>query len=286
MFGMFGAFDPRFYPRIAGQSVGRSIGFLAVFILIISALLSVKYTFAALSGLSTAKKWVSENMSKISQEYPAISVSNGRLVEPKQQFIKEYEKQFAIVIEPDPGNVSAIMDRYPNLALLTGDQLITKQTANQNASAEIKKYNLENRSFTITPVAEGFAVSFEEKQFEIVPKHINRWLGIAGMFIFPVLLLFWYCVYCFTKPLHILIFSLVSLIIAAILKHKFPYSQLWNIGVYAIVPATCLAAVMDIFGLKILFFPLFYCIVYAVYLYLGINSAGAGLTMPIKDNSQ
>jgi hypothetical protein len=92
------------------------------------------------------------------------------------------------------------------------------------------------------------------------------------MLIFPVLLLIWFVVYSFTKPLHVLIFSLVSLIIAGILKHKLAYSQLWNIGTYAIVPATCLAAVMVIFGLRVLFFPLFYCLVYIVYLYLGIHA--------------
>jgi len=47
MFGMFGAFDPGFYPRISRQSVGRSIGFLLVFVLIISAAVSVKYTAVA-----------------------------------------------------------------------------------------------------------------------------------------------------------------------------------------------------------------------------------------------
>ncbi|HQJ15853.1 MAG TPA: DUF1189 family protein [Candidatus Omnitrophota bacterium] len=272
MFGMFGAFDPRFYPRVVRQSVGRSIGFLVVFVLIISALVSVKYTFVALSGLSAAKKWVDENMPRAAREFPVVSVKQGELIEPKQRFVKDYEKQFAIIIEPDPANVSAVMAQYPNLALLTRNQLITKQTTTRNASAEIKTYNLENRSFSITPGPDGFKLAFEQKRFDIVPRIVNRWIDIAGMFIFPVLLLFWFSVYTFTKPLHVLIFSLASMIIAGVLKTKFAYSQLWNIGVYALVPATCLAAAMDIMGLRFPFFALIYCIVYTTYLYLALRS--------------
>jgi len=55
MFGIFGAFNPRFYPGIARQPVGKTIGFLVVFILIISSLVSLKYTGSAIKNLSGAK---------------------------------------------------------------------------------------------------------------------------------------------------------------------------------------------------------------------------------------
>ncbi|HQO37938.1 MAG TPA: DUF1189 family protein [Candidatus Omnitrophota bacterium] len=279
MFGMFGAFDPGFYPRISRQSVGRSIGFLLVFVLIISAAVSVKYTAVALSGLSVAKKWVNENMPRISAEFPVIKMAKGDLIEPKQAFVKEYKaegQQFAVIIEPEPGKVSEIMSSYQNAAILTARQLLTKQTSGRNASAEIKTYNLENASFTITPGPQGFALSFEQRQFDLVPKFVNRWIDIIGMWIFPVLVLFWFVVYSCTKPLHVFIFSLVSLIIVAVVKVKMTYKEIWNTGAYALVPATCIAAFCDIIGLRIPFFPLVYILAYVVYLYLGIRSAGAG----------
>ena len=274
MFGMFGAFDPGFYPKIARQSIGRSVGFILVFVLIISALVSIKYTFVALSGLSIAKKWVVDNMPKLASELPAISVDKGSIVEPKKVFIKEYGKQFALIVEPDAQNASAAIAAYPNAALLTQQQLITKQTNANSASADIKTYNLENRSFTITPGADGFKVSFEQRQFDIVPKAINRIIDIGSMFIFPVLLIIWFSIYSFTKPLHVFLFSLVSLVIMAVLKTRLTYKELWNIGVYALVPATCLAAFMDILGLRILFFPLFYSLLYVCYLYMAIKAVG------------
>jgi len=200
-------------------------------------------------------------------------VKQGELVEPKQRFVKEYMKQFALVIEPEPANVNAVMAMYPNLLLMTRNQLITKQSANRNTAAEIKTYNLENRSFAITPVPQGFKVTLEQKQFDIMPQTINRWLNIIGVCVFPLLLLFWFSVYCFTKPLHVFIFSIVSLIISACFKRKFSYSQLWNIGVYALVPATCLAVVLDILGLRLPFFPLVYCLTYAGYLYAALKAA-------------
>jgi hypothetical protein len=274
MFGIFGAFDPRFYPKIARQSIGRSVGFLTIFVLIVSACVSIKYTSVVLSGFTVAKKWVHDNIASIAAEYPVVSVDKGVIVEPKQTFIKEYGKQFTVIIEPDPENARALMDKYRNLALLTQKELIFKQSKDNSGAEEIKTYPTEKASFSITPGASGFKLLFEQKQFELTAQIISRWIDIVGLFVFPVLLIIWFLVYCFTKPVHVFIFSLVSLLITAILKVKLSYKELWNIGAYALVPATCLAAFMDILGLRVLFFPLFYCLAYAVYLYLGINAAG------------
>ncbi|MFA5101395.1 MAG: DUF1189 family protein [Candidatus Omnitrophota bacterium] len=272
MFGMFGAFDPKFYPKIAKQSTGKSIGFLTVFVLIIAAVVSVRYTFFVHSGFNSAKKWADQNLATIASEYPVVSVEKGMIMEPKQTFIKEYGEQFTVVIEPDQDNVRAHMDKYHNLALLTQKQLIFKQVKDNSGAEEIKTYPMEKASFSITPGVSGFKLLFEQKPFELTAKIISRLLDIAGLFVFPVLLILWFFVYLFTKPLHVFIFSLVSLIITAILKVKLPYKELWNIGAYALVPATCLAAFMDITGLRVLFFPLFYCLAYSVYLYLGIKA--------------
>jgi len=275
MFGMFGAFDPRFYPKIAKQSIGRSIGFLTVFVLIVAACVSIKYTSVVFSGFTVAKKWVHDNIAAIAAEYPAVSVEKGVLVEPKQAFIKEYGKQLTVVIEPNPENVRATMDKYQNVALLTQKELIFKQMKDNSGAEEIKTYPTEKATFSIAPGASGFKLIFEQKQFELTAQVISRWIDIVGLFVFPVLLIIWFLVYCFTKPVHVFIFSLVSLIITSILKVKLSYKELWNIGAYALVPATCLAAFMDILGLRILFFPLFYCLAYSVYLYLGINAVSA-----------
>jgi hypothetical protein len=95
------------------------------------------------------------------------------------------------------------------------------------------------------------------------------------MFVFPFLLIIWFGIYSFTKPLHIFIFSLASLIISSAKNIKLPYKQLWNIGAYALVPATCLAAFMDIIGQRIPFFGFIYCILYVVYLFIGIQAVSA-----------
>lgn len=277
MFGMFGAFNPRFYPKIANQSIGRSIGFILVFVLIISACVSMKYTALVLSGFTAANKWVGENMGKIAAEFPVVSMEKGSITEPKQTFIKDYEQKFAFIIEPDPVAARAMVEKFPNLALLTQKLLITKQTKDGGGSSEIKTYNMENSSFTISPDASGFKVIFQQKQFELKPQTVKKWLGVISMFVFPVLLIIWFGIYSFTKPLHIFIFSLASLIISSAMNIKLPYKQLWNIGAYALVPATCLATLMDVLGLRIPFFALFYCILYIGYLYIGIRAAKVSL---------
>jgi hypothetical protein len=272
MFGMIGAFNPRFYPKIADQSIGRSVGFILVFVLIISACVSIRYTALVLTGFSAANNWVSQNMSKIAAEFPVVSMDKGAITEPKQTFIKDYDKKFAFIIEPDPAAAREMMDKFPNLALLTQKQLIVKQTKDGGTS-EIKNYNMENSSFTITPDTSGFKVVFQQKQFELKPQTVKKWLGVISIFVFPFLLIIWFGIYCFTKPLQIFIFSLVSLIISSVMTAKLPYKQIWNIGAYALVPSTCLAALMDMLGLRLPFFALFYCILYIVYLYIGIRAA-------------
>ena len=275
MFGMFGAFNPHFYPKIAKQSIGRTIGFILVFVLIISACVSIRYTALVLSGFSAANKWVSENLGKIASEFPVVSMDKGAIIEPKQTFVKEYEQKFAFIIEPDPAAAGAMIEKFPNLALLTQKKLIVKQTKDSGGTSEIKNYNMENSSFTITPNASGFKVIFQQKQFELKPQTVKKWLGVISIFVFPFLLIIWFGIFCFTKPLQIFIFSLASLIISSVMNAKLPYKQLWNIGAYALVPATCLAAFMDMIGLRIPFFPLIYCIIYVVYLYIGIKAVSA-----------
>jgi hypothetical protein len=283
MFGLFGAFDPRFYPKVAKQSTGRSIGFLAVFVLIVAACVSIRFTAVVLSGFTFAKKWVNENIASIASQYPVVSVDKGVIVEPKQTFTKEYDGQFAIVIEPDPDNARLLVDKYPNLALLTRNALIFKQKKDNNGAEEIKTYPMEKASFTITPGAAGFIFKAEQKQFELTSKTIGGWIDLAGLFVFPVLLAVLFIWYFFIKPLHVFIFSLVSLITAAILKVKLSYKELWNIGAYALVPSTCIAVLITALGLKIPFFGFLYCMIYGMYLYLGIKASGA---VPAQENER
>jgi hypothetical protein len=283
MFGMFGAFDPRFYPKIAKQSIGRSIGFLAVFVLIVAACVSVRFTGIALSGFTVAKKWVHENIASIASEYPAVTVEKGVIVEPKQTFTKEYDKQFAIVIEPNPDNARLLVDKYPNLALLTQNMLIFKQRKDDSGAEEIKTYPMEKASFSITPGASGFIFKAEQKQFELTAKTISKWIDIVGLFVFPVLLVVLFVWYFFIKPVHVFIFSLVSLITASILKVKLSYKELWNIGAYALVPSTCAAVVIVVLGFKVPFFGFLYCMIYSMYLYLGIKACGA---VPTPENER
>jgi hypothetical protein len=272
MFGMFGAFNPQFYPKIARQAIGRSIGFILVFALIISALVSIKYTVVVMSGFAVAKQWVYGNFQKITSEYPVISVDKGEVKEPQQVFIKEYEKKFAIIVEPDPNNARVIMEKYPNSAVLTRGEFITKQTTDARGTSDIKTYSLDNKSFKIIPSPEGVKFEFEQRQFEVTPKFINKWIDIIALFVFPALLIIWFLVYSFTKPLQVFFFSLASLLITAILKVRFAYRELWNIGVYAVVPPTCLAALVDVTGLRLPLFGLLYCMIYLFYLYLGIKA--------------
>ncbi len=278
MFGLIGAFDTKHYGKIYKQSVGRSVGFLVVLALIISAVLSVRYSFVVISGFSAVRSWAHSDLGKIASEFPAVEVDKGVLVEPKGSFTKDLGGKLYIVIEPDPEAAKAVADKYENLVLLTQKKFLTKQTAGRNASSEVKTYDLQEKSFKLSSRPDGFLLSMDGKTFALTPQVVDKWFRVVSWLVYPFMLIILWGIYAVIKPLHVFIFSLVSWIICLLTDVKLSYKELWNIGSYAIVPAVCVAVLVGLTGKMFAFFPAIYILLYIAYLYLAVKSVKAEIS--------
>ncbi|MCK4810549.1 MAG: DUF1189 family protein [Candidatus Omnitrophica bacterium] len=273
MLGIIKSFNPSFYPKITRQSLWKSLGFFLVFIIIISAILSFKISSDVKRQLPVAEAWLYENIPQIVSDFPPLEIENGNLVLPEKTYIKEWEDQFSLVIEPDPKKIYPILDEYSNVVVFTQKKLIIKTSNPKTNQSKVETQDLSKvKLFKIDQIDTGLKFTFENKEFDVTPSTIERFLEKLYLFVFPLVFLWFFCVYIFTKPAQILIFSLVSLIFNKNLKTGLSYKQLLNIGTYALVPPTLLAATKDIANLKIPLFGAVYVLIYILYFFWGIKA--------------
>jgi hypothetical protein len=267
-----GAFIPGFYLKIFRQPISRTIKFLLFFILIISAVLSLSDALVMNSKLKYVQKWADDNLKKL----PAMEVKAGRLIQPKEGFILEVGNEFsAFVIEPDPKKEADILAKYKNVVMLTQTQFAFKQTGKDSVFEE-KRHNYDkNMDWKTTPNESGLVLIFDRNQVLVTPDNVKKWLKVVSIFLFPVFLLILFIIYCFTKPLQILFFSLVGLIAGASLKTGTPYSQIFNICVYALVPPTVFVALLELSRMDLPGSWFLFGAIYLLYIFLGLQSVKA-----------
>jgi len=273
MFGLFGAFIPAFYAKVSRQKVGRSIGFLAVFVLIISVVLSVKYTAVLLKALDSARTWADQSFVPLTSEFPALEIKDGLLVQPRESYFKEFQNDYWLAIEPDSQKAEQFVAEHGSVILLTEHRLIVKTTKSPGMT-EQKTYELSQvKHMRAVPNPSGISFTWEQAAVEVTAAVIKQWIATVSAFVFPAVLVFVFGVYSFTKPLQALFFSLIALIINAAYKATFRYAQLFNISVYAMVPSTCAAVLAEYFGIRLGFFWFLYSAFYVLFLVLGIQAA-------------
>ena len=277
MLGIVGSFKPQFYKRIVSQPLARSFGFLVVFVVIISAVVSFQLTLFVKSLLPQATTWIQDNFEEIVADLPDIEIQDGQLVAPTVPYMRQWdikdEGVFAVVIDPTASDYYSILEGHENVIALTRRKLVV-QSAKSELEREIKTYDLDNiTSFKVSRIESGLELTFGEKVFSLTPASIKRFLERISLYVFPAGLIFFSLAYLSVKSLQILFFSILSSVFNSQLKAKLNYSQLLNIGTYALVPGTVLAIAQEATGIFIPLYGLFYCIIYGVYLYLGVKTS-------------
>lgn len=270
MSGFWGSFVPAFYPKICRQPVKRTVGFLLVFILVISFVISFRATFAVKPGFKLAQSWADDNLKKISKELPVIEIKAGQLVQPKSTYVLEVGKDFIFAVEPDRNKEEDLLSKHNNVFLITGKQLVFKQTGSDSRSEERRRDLSKETNLRLFPIESGVGLDLEKSKMSITPQTVAKWLKVISMLIFPGLFLILFCFYCFTKPLQVLFFSLFGLIANGILKSPAPYKQIFNISAYAVVPPTSLAVVLGLFLLNLPGFWFLFTAIYILYIFLGL----------------
>lgn len=289
-YGFVGSFSPRFYKEIAHQSFGRSFGYLVLLVLVMSLMLSAKYSFYARRGIQEGAEWINTNLAeKLSESLPEITIKDGELSSPvKQPLIYEWkdknmaevlkEGQFVFILDTT-GSVTSL-DGYPNGILITKNKTVFKyQEAGRSKIEEMEFKDI--KSFKMTPgKEEGVLINFnvDGKDSRLTEDIIKKWAGIIENLFFPVFLVGMSIYYLVAKLLQVFLFSILSLIVNSANNAKLKYDELLNIGVFAMTPPIVLAVLAALFGVRIPISAVIYIGLYAAFLIMGImQSKTAGV---------
>ena len=231
--------DFKFYKHVKNFSVGKSVKYMLSMVLLISLILTLRYSYGLGKGLDIATEWMKKNL-------PVIEIQNGAASVNVEQPYKITQEDFAVII--DTTGKTASLDGYKKGILLMKDKVIYKES---EAKTEI--YSL----------ADIKALRIDENFMNAIRKN-------AVWIIFPFMLLGIYLYLIIARFIQILVFSLITIFASAVTKIQLTYGQIFNIGAYAITTSMLLGGIAALFLRTIPGMALVYCGVYIVYLVAGL----------------
>ena len=234
----------RFYKEIAFQKVSKSIGYFFLFILLITLVLSMKFSNALIQGMGEVSKELGDRL-------PEIRIEDGIVSTDAQEPFTIEEKDFIFVIDTT-GRITAIDPSYKQGILLTKKKLFYKQS------------EIETREYDLSKI----------KSFTVNKEAMERWKKTFSRFAFPILLISLFSYFVVVKLIQIFLFSLIALIANTTTKANLKYENLFNISLFALTPPVLLATIFTLAGLWIPpFWSIFlYVAIYIVFLGGGIRS--------------
>ena len=271
-YGFIGSFNPKFYKEISSQSFGRSFGYLVLFVLLFSLVFSVKYTVIARTFIQEFEWWIKSDFAmELSRIVPEINITDGEVSSPEEQpFVYELD-EFVFILDTTGNTIS--LDEYLNGIFITKYKFITKKT--EGGTVKIEEYDIPKiNSFNLAAgKSEGeiIRISIEGQRLNLTDKMISGWIDATRRIILPLIpiFLFLYCL--IANLIHLMLFSLISLIIDKITDARLKFSHLLNIGVYVITPSAILAELFRLCGVSFPLHWIIYLIVYIIFLSMAIT---------------
>lgn len=233
--------DFKFYKEVKDFQVSKAIKYIFTLILLITLVLTIRYSFDFRKGLNLATEWATQNL-------PPINIQNGVVNVDVQQPYKIIDEEFALIIDTT-GEITSL-DGYHRGILLMKDRMVYKES-----ELKTETHNLSNID----------ALRIDENFIRALKKN-------ALWILFPIMLLGTFVGFCIAKFLQILIFSIISVATSSIADVKLSYKQLFNIGIYAITPSTILGAILAVFALHLPRFGLIYSGIYIIYLIMAVRN--------------
>ncbi len=232
----------RFYKEVAFQKVSKSIGYFFLFILLITLILSMKFSTALIQGMGEVSKELGDRL-------PEIRIENGVVSTDVQEPFVIEEKNFIFIIDTTE-KTTTIDPSYKQGILLTKNKLIHKQS------------EIETRAYDLSKI----------KSFTLNKEAMERWKETFSRFALPILLVSLFPYFILVKLIQILLFSLIALIMNTVTKANLKYENLFNISLFALTPPVLLATIFNLAGLKVPLFGLLYVAIYIIFLIGGIRS--------------
>lgn len=278
--GILNSFKPNFYREIAFLPFTKSLKYLLFLILVIALILSVKFVFDLNTVANLFYKNSQEYLPDILSQIPEIKIEAGQVSSPVKQPYIFKKDDFSFILDTT-GKINSL-DSTKEGILLTKNKLSVKTAKDGGAETEINEYDLEKMRLHRLILKPGdmqkeelINLTWGDKEFSITPDWIKNFTFKITLFLFPVILLFNFLYFFVAKLFQVVFFSLASLVINATNGAKLKYSNLLNIGTYAITVPTLLSVVLLMFtGITnravMVFWPLAYIVIYIVFLSVAI----------------
>jgi hypothetical protein len=269
--GFMGSFNPEFYRGIVTQSFGRSFGYFFLLILAVSIIFSIKYTAFSRDVIGEVVTWINTEFAERLPEFlPEITINDGEVSSPVDQpYVHDWE-EFVFILDTT-GSITSL-DEYKNGVLITKRTIFVKSI--ENGRIKTEEYDLSMvTSLNIGPGKEEgelITFSFQDQKLSVTQENVTKWSKIIGWALVPIIVIVLFFYHITTKFIHLLFFSLVSLITNRIADAGFEYGHLLNIGVFALTPPLALAVLAKVFDLSIPMFWLLYSFVYCAFLIMAI----------------
>ncbi|NOX97345.1 MAG: DUF1189 domain-containing protein [Nitrospirae bacterium] len=278
------SFQPSAYRKIVSQPLGRSFRYLVVFLLLFSALLSIKYTFVLRQELEKAREWINANgAATVAAMLPEeIKIENGQVsTSAKEPFVRKWDlgegngKEEVTFIIDTTGQIPNL-DKYQDGLLLTKDKLIFKNTK-PGGAAETREEDLSKVKFFAlrrgdAERGELVLLTFDKKAVPVTYESIKKWQGTISRLL-PLLIIPLFLYYLIAKTVHLFFFSLSSLIIRDLTRSGLEYKDLLNIGIFALIPPTTLVLLVQLAGAAIPYLAPLYILIYLLFLFKGIKGS-------------
>jgi hypothetical protein len=202
-------FSTNLYVNVATKQQ-KSIGF--VYLIILITICWIPVIIKTQVQLST---FVNQELPLVAQQFPTIEIKNGVVNFDKESpiIIKDEKTGDAVFIFDNTGEYTSLSNTSAKL-LLTANKLIYKQSS------------IENREYDLSSIS----------NFTLSPEKILRWAKLLNytfilMFIGIIPLAFVY------RMFVALLFTLIALLLQAILKTQLSFQSLYRSTIYCITPA-------------------------------------------------
>lgn len=231
--------DFKFYKEVKDFQLPKGLKYILSLILLITIILTVRYSYDFKKGLNIAVDWAAQNL-------PPIEIQNGIVTVDVRQPYKVIDGDFALIIDTT-GEITSL-DGYERGVLLMKDRLMYKES-----DIKTETHNLSN--IQTLRIDETFMKALQRN---------------AVWILLPVMFVMLYVGFCLARFFQILLFSIVSVATSSIANIKLNYKQLVAIGIYAITPSTVLGALVALFGVQLPLFGIIYSGLYIIYLIIAI----------------
>ena len=272
-YGFFVSIYPRLYRNITFQPFGRSTEYLTLFVIFLSIVLSLKYVFNTKEWIQDAGRWIKTDFAQgLADTMPEINIIDGEVSSPVEQpYIYELGESAFVL---DTTGVMDSLDQFTNCILITENKFIIKKTEGENV--EIEEYNVPIRSLSMSAGqrrGEILRLNIEGHDIRLTDKLVGICVNMSGIYIKYIILIipiFFFLYFITAKFIHLLLFSLISLIINKITGAELRYRNLLNAGAYVIATSTILAELIRLCGINPPLLWIAYIGIYVIFITMAI----------------